>query len=243
MRKRSAIVMTMLLLSGCASMSPEECATADWRALGYSDGANGNTLERAARRGRECAKHGFQMDHVAYNEGREQGLESYCTTVRAYSLGESGEKYNGVCVNHSESEFLAAYKSGFELYRFSAAVELAKKHLREAEQRYARLDNEIRKFAEDYSKEDLSDAKRNEQLLEIWSERKWLRNEAIPHWTVEQRFAERELDDYQHKVSREDPALGTLRPSPTKSLNPFPGVSKADAAEMMAEVFGKYSQR
>lgn len=31
----------MMLLSGCASMDKEECATADWYTVGLEDGAKG----------------------------------------------------------------------------------------------------------------------------------------------------------------------------------------------------------
>lgn len=242
MRRKLVIVVALLLLNGCASMSSEDCANADWRALGYQDGARGDTLQRASKRGQDCAKHGFQMNHDTYNEGRNQGLVAYCTSARAYSLGESGKKYNGVCVNHKESEFLAAYDSGYELYRFTAAVELGKTKLREAQQKYDRLNEEIQKYTNGFREESLSAAEHNEHVLDVWAERKWLQQEAIPHWTVEQRFAERELEDYRRKVANNAPALGTLRPSPMKQLDPFPGASKADAAEMMAEVFGKYGQ-
>ena len=45
-------------LSGCATMSGDECLTSDWNAIGYEDGARGYTADRIGKHRKACAKHG-----------------------------------------------------------------------------------------------------------------------------------------------------------------------------------------
>ena len=52
-------------LSGCATMSGDECMTSDWSAIGYEDGANVHTTERLAKHRKACAKHGVTPDFAA----------------------------------------------------------------------------------------------------------------------------------------------------------------------------------
>ncbi|MFK8021737.1 MAG: DUF2799 domain-containing protein [Pseudomonadales bacterium] len=230
----------LVLLTSCASMSPEDCATADWRALGYKDGARGNTMETAGERGSVCSKHGYSMDHDLYREGRTEGLRSYCTENTAYSLGQSGEQYNGVCIDHGHDSFLAAYNQGYELFGFTNAVEQARQKLQTAEQDANIIDDKIRDYAKGERDENLSTKEQRKELLNLWAERKWLAKEAIPHWAVELRFAERELDDYLQKKSRNDPDLGTLLPSTMKQPEPYTGPTKADKYEMIDEIRRSY---
>ena len=47
---------TLLFLSGCASMSSDECANSDWTAVGYEDGSRGYTSDQFSSRRKACAK-------------------------------------------------------------------------------------------------------------------------------------------------------------------------------------------
>ena len=55
-------------MSGCASMSADECAVSDWNAIGYEDGAQGYTADRLGNHRKACAKHGVAPDLQAYQE-------------------------------------------------------------------------------------------------------------------------------------------------------------------------------
>ena len=69
--------LSALVMSGCASMSGDECMATDWSAVGFEDGARGYTTERFAKHRKACAKHGITADFNAYQNGREQGLVEY----------------------------------------------------------------------------------------------------------------------------------------------------------------------
>lgn len=239
MKFRLLLCLQMLVLYGCATMSAEECATADWRAFGYEDGTRGETLVMASKRAQACSKHGASMDHDAYHLGRHEGLNSFCTPGTGYRLGESGKEYSGVCTDHSEEEFLQAYDRGFELFGFTSAVDTATARLREVENRYAQLNRELQKYAEGYRDEELTTREHNDKVLDIWSERKWLATEAIPYWQVELRYAQRELEGYQQKVAAGIDDAGSLSPRGFAGPRPYPGPTQTDAQEMLSEVFGR----
>lgn len=113
----------MLAVSGCASMSKEECVTADWRAIGYEDGAAGLPVSAVSGRRQACAKKaGITVDMAAYTAGRSDGLVLYCRPSNGYSVGTRGGAYHGVCTGPSEHDFLAAYETGRQLYALQAEV-------------------------------------------------------------------------------------------------------------------------
>ena len=70
----ATMAIAVAVLSGCASMSSEECANSDWSAIGYEDGSRGYTTDKFGSRRKACAKHGITADFRAYQEGRDEGL-------------------------------------------------------------------------------------------------------------------------------------------------------------------------
>jgi hypothetical protein len=117
-------------LSGCASMSANECLVSDWSAIGYEDGARGYTTDRFSQHRKACAKHGVAADFEAYKRGREEGLLEFCQPTRGYTLGVNGGRYNGVCSAEVEPEFVQAYNAGHQLYSLRAAVSSAESAIR-----------------------------------------------------------------------------------------------------------------
>ena len=110
-------------ISGCASMSGDECAHSDWRAVGYEDGARGYSADRFGVHRKACAKHGVTADFPAYQQGRAEGLVDYCQPSRGYNLGASGGRYHGVCDVALEERFLDAYRVGYQLYNLRSSVD------------------------------------------------------------------------------------------------------------------------
>ncbi len=126
-RMSGAILLTIILtgLSGCATMSGDECMTSDWSAIGYEDGARGYTTDRLASRRKACAKHGVTPDFAAYQSGRDQGLVEYCKPSRGFNVGSRGGSYNGVCSVNLEADFLDAFNAGRQLYSLRSDVNRA----------------------------------------------------------------------------------------------------------------------
>lgn len=242
MRHRVLVVLPIIALAGCATMSADQCATADWRALGFGDGSRGETLVKAARREDACADHGYAMDRAVYDNGRHAGLALYCTSQVAYGLGESGRSYTGVCVAHDEEGFLAAYRRGLELYAFTSAVSSAGSALRSAQNRFDELDGALDQYSNGHRDEGLTTEEHNNLVLGIWAERHYLEKEAIPYWTYAHRYLEEQLDDYKIKVAAANPSIGSLQPRDFPGPEPHDGPTSADARAMLQEVLGALQQ-
>jgi hypothetical protein len=95
--------LSALAMSGCASMSGDECS----------------------KHRKACAKHGVTADFSAYQNGREQGLVEYCQPGRGYDVGVNGGRYYGVCSVDHEADFLDAYNAGYHLYTLRSNVNRA----------------------------------------------------------------------------------------------------------------------
>jgi hypothetical protein len=145
-RKFTIIFVTLAFagLSGCATMSGDECASSDWTAIGYSDGAQGHSSDRYSRHNKACAKHGVTPDFRAYQTGRDEGLREYCQPTRGYQVGESGGAYHGVCSAELEPAFLDAYRVGQHLHGLRSNVSRASGSIAAKERELDRLKDDMR---------------------------------------------------------------------------------------------------
>jgi hypothetical protein len=139
-----ALMLFLLLLAGCAGMSADECAIVDWHTIGFEDGARGYTADRVGDHRKACAKHGVAPDFEAYRAGHAEGLRDYCQPSRAFNVGASGARYNGVCSANREAEFLDAYNSGYHLYNLRSRVNSVSTQINAREAELARTREEIR---------------------------------------------------------------------------------------------------
>jgi len=139
----------MFGLSGCASMSADECAVSDWRTIGYEDGAMGYTADRLGNHRKACAKHGVAPDLEAYQAGRREGLRQYCQPSRGFSLGAGGGRYSGVCPSDLEPEFVDAFNSGHKLHNLRAQVNSATYQINSREEELDRNKSRIRQVEAD----------------------------------------------------------------------------------------------
>ena len=115
-------VALTLVMSGCSSMSQNECLMADWRTVGYEDGVNGYSGDRIGQYRKSCAKYGVTTNLDLYQKGREQGLLEFCQPANGYRAGTQGRSYNGVCPASLEPKFMAAFDSGHQLHVLQSRV-------------------------------------------------------------------------------------------------------------------------
>jgi len=106
----------VLMLTGCASLSKEECLNANWYSIGFSDGVNGYKANRQNRHRKTCAEYNVSLDLDDYLSGRERGLMKYCVPYNAYKTGLRGYAYNDVCPSTLAPSFYDAYRDGRELH-------------------------------------------------------------------------------------------------------------------------------
>ena len=137
-------IAALMILSGCATMSGDECLTSDWRAIGYEDGSQGYGSDRLSQRRKACAKHGVTPDFQVYQDGRTEGLKEYCQPQRGFNLGVGGGRYNGVCPSHLEPGFLDAYRTGSQLHSLRSNVNSANYQISAKERELEDLQDTVR---------------------------------------------------------------------------------------------------
>jgi hypothetical protein len=133
------VVLLVLALAGCASMSEEECRYVDWRTVGYEDGAAGRSASRLGDHRRACADHGVAPDLAAYEAGRAAGMREFCQAHNGYRVGASGQVYYGTCPADLAPAFERGYDQGRELY-------VRQQRVSDAEEAIARREAEIRRL-------------------------------------------------------------------------------------------------
>ena len=142
---KSVLLLTVVCaMAGCAGMSAEECVTADWRTIGYEDGAAGRQASAISRYRKDCAEHGVTANFDAYEIGRRQGLRDFCRPANGYRIGRKGTTYNGVCPADMEAAFLTAYEDGFEYFSLEKDVKEIERDIRRVERDLAEANEEIK---------------------------------------------------------------------------------------------------
>ncbi len=118
-RLLQTLVIFMLLgsLSGCASLSREQCQTGDWYGIGMSDGLNGQPVSRLGQHMRACADYGIVIERQRYLDGHSQGMRNYCRIENAFELGLRGQRYQGGCSPGIDAFFDHANRTAYDVYR------------------------------------------------------------------------------------------------------------------------------
>lgn len=127
---RGVLVLAVLVLAGCASVSRDECVAGDWAAIGARDGAAGLVAEaRLPRHANACARVGVVPDEAAYLRGHAQGLQSFCTPLGGLEAGEAGRAFRDICPAERAAGFREGYELGFAAHRARLRVEAAQRDL------------------------------------------------------------------------------------------------------------------
>jgi hypothetical protein len=127
-----AIGAAVMALSGCATgpiMDVAQCQTADWRQIGYQDGANGHDPSRFVARDQACMTAGFASDQGKYQEGFGEGVRVYCTPSNGFRVAMNGQSYSGQCPADLDQSFRTAYSDGRIVYEATSALRAAESAL------------------------------------------------------------------------------------------------------------------
>eukprot|EP01036_Dinobryon_divergens_P010809 gene10809-14502_t len=109
-------VLILLGVSGCATLSKEECLVANWREIGFTDASQGYTQARVAEHRAACAEAKVTVNLEEYNKGFEQGLKNYCTVNTGFDLGSKGAAYPDQCNEKTYPRVRVGYKEGQAVY-------------------------------------------------------------------------------------------------------------------------------
>ena len=137
-----AVAAAFIGLSGCETMSAEQCAAADWRGLGFSDAAQ-NGSDRLSQRAQSCAEKGLTADSNAYMEGFHQGMYEFCRPERGFQYARNGGSFNGACPAELEQPFRAALFDGQRVHQAQSDVDSARSHISSLESDIREIDDNI----------------------------------------------------------------------------------------------------
>jgi len=161
------IIMLLMLshLGACAVISKTECINSDWKKVGYDVGMQGERDIATAFNKREqiCAKHGVAANWKAFEAGYADGIDEYCSTSNAVTLGIRGATHainSGVC---PESQYLGCYQAfnaGYKYHELSEYVRKADYELDRLEGAQRRYRNERSDIKRRLNSDDVSDDQR-----------------------------------------------------------------------------------
>lgn len=145
------LLLAVLGMSGCASMSESQCRQADWGARGLADGREGHSVKRLNDHIEACSKIGIAPDGAAWTQGWEQGIRSYCTASSGWREGMRNQTYWEGCRGQAgEDAFLNYYRLGQQLYGLQQQLQRNDAELQRLEQalRNAKNDEERARLRE-----------------------------------------------------------------------------------------------
>ena len=162
--KQGVLLIAVLALTGCSSISPQECQVGDWFAIGKTDGQQGIASSKFRSYQKECAEHGVGSDFKAYEQGHAEGVLLYCTYDAGRELGQSGGAYNKVCTGALEPQFRLGYDRGRKWYQAESALLNLQKTLQQNADTIDSLEQRIDENSRELS--GLKDKQQKQQLLD-----------------------------------------------------------------------------
>ena len=161
------VVLILMSLSGCASLSERECLEADatsWERIGYEDGFNGYHPDRRLNQHSEaCGELGVLPQRETYMAGWSRGVREYCLPERAYQVGLSGSRGNpGICPDGTDFLFRENVELGLLIHELRREMDSVYHEIEDLERKLddSKLDKRARRDLRDrirYRDDQLSD--------------------------------------------------------------------------------------
>ena len=142
-------LLVIVGLSGCATLSEEECRVGDWRTIGFEDGSVGKDVRDIGQHREACADYGITVDLDAYRQGHEEGMVVFCQPASGFELGTSGQPFIDSCPEELRSEFYAAFEDGNRVFKLRRDLNYRQQELERSQQLILEMDEETKKLEAD----------------------------------------------------------------------------------------------
>lgn len=198
------------LVAGCATgLSEEKCTQGNWESIGFSDGRDGEPLNKLADRTEQCERFDIAVEDTRYRAGWEQGNALFCTPEGALSVALNGRGDVRVCEAPSDLT-LRAWRVGRDFHRAENALEQAENNYRNAQNSIRRDRNTISETQKKIRNEKTEDGvKKLEKRLRDTRKRLDRTRRNLPNLEYEitradiaYRRARRDLDDLEFDIRR-----------------------------------------
>ncbi|MFB2539141.1 MULTISPECIES: DUF2799 domain-containing protein [unclassified Acinetobacter] len=133
------LLCAAVVLGGCATLSKQECKTADWQAIGYNDGTLGRDMGYITEHNKSCGKIQVTPDKTQWEIGRQKGLQRYCTTQIAYALGTNNRSVNNVCPSEMNAELQQHNQRGKQVYEVLTTIQQDKEEYKKLKDQFDKL--------------------------------------------------------------------------------------------------------
>jgi hypothetical protein len=167
-RLSGVLLLTALVATGCASLSPQQCKQANWLQIGYADGAQGLSGARIDEHAKACAEFGIRPDLEEYLRGRSQGLFSYCQPENGFAVGRRGSEQNVAdCPASMRGAFIDQFQRGQQVHAIEYELEQRRTRLSHNHSRVRRANDRIASIRAELGRNDLPADRRNVLLSEF----------------------------------------------------------------------------
>lgn len=129
----AALGVGLMAVSGCATITQDECREGDWAGIGQRDGADGHAPSRIEEHARACSNFGITPEPIAYRSGWDSGVLIWCTPENGFATGRRNESYHGLCPASVAAAFLDARRVGERLGAAERRVASAEQRVRSLE--------------------------------------------------------------------------------------------------------------
>ncbi|MGX5201295.1 DUF2799 domain-containing protein [Aliikangiella sp. IMCC44632] len=136
-------VIFISVLSGCATLSQDECLNANWNIIGMADGAKGRLPSYISQHREACAEYSVVPNLEAYLKGHTQGVKEYCNYHNGFRVGESGGRHNGVCKGQLAAEFNKGVVAGKAVYKLSLKIKSWESKRHQVEDEISLIESQI----------------------------------------------------------------------------------------------------
>jgi hypothetical protein len=192
------VILTSLaaqILSGCATLTKEQCINAEWYSIGYEDGLDGRPRSRLGQHREACAEYGVAPEPAKYLSGYEKGLTAFCVPHNGYRAGMAGRSIRVTCPAALSRDFSAAYAYG---KRIHAAARSCREQKKAVNSKTRELE-ELRSRARQVEQELIAGKEPNRGRLMARS-----RELARREMQLEREIARLEADDARPRHGRDD---------------------------------------
>jgi len=194
--------MALITLTGCATMTAEQCVAADWRTIGYQDAMEGRTASHLEHHIDACSDYGIAADEAAYATGHANGARAFCTPANGFRLGRSGGTNNNICPADLANAFSVTYEAGRGLYTRSQAVRSAETSLDSLERQMQQLEQTIAHNENVIATLNLSPADRAQLQTRVSADREKHRRLSKQRKRAQEKIdsAERDYNTYRDRI-------------------------------------------
>lgn len=190
-------------VASCYSLTKEECASADWQAIGEADGAAGYEPQgRIADHAKACARIEVIPDRTLWNQGYKAGLVSYCTPLNGLARGEAGDRYRNVCPPGSADGFLRGYGLGKRAYEIRSRIEDFQRDIKLNEDRIDELRDAMRQSGDEMRRSDI-----RREIAQLGTEIGWSEL-SISQAELDLLRIERDMEIFRQTLDRRRPVRG-----------------------------------